>query len=949
MTASDEWRLRLLGRFRLTRGAEQMVLPRRKVESLLAYLALHPEEQPRDRLSATLWGESADADARHSLRNGLYLLSQTLGSEAILCSRDTVQMNPRFPLWIDAAIFRRQAASFLSQPTSDVHAAGLDIYTGDLLADFYDDWIISERDHLRALYVETILRVVQSLRSQGQYDRAIQFAQRVLAIEPAQERAHQHMMFCFIAMGDRSAALRQYEACKQALLADLGVDPAADTTALYRWIRGLSDHSRSSAASITNLPVPLSSFVGRAHDMAEVKQLLPRARLLTLTGPAGSGKTRLAVQIASDLVDRYRDGVWFIHLAGVQDEAGVALEAARVLGVRRSGDLDLNAALASSLQGKQVLLVLDNCEHLLVAAAELAHHLLASSSSLSILATSRQPLGIAGEVVWQVRPLSLPTEQSTRAIESLTQFESIRLFAERARSARPDMALTDQDASALAAICQQLDGMPLAIELAAVHTRALSIGQIADHLEDSLDLLRSSGSGPARHRSLRAAIEWSYNLLSAEEQALLRALAVFIGGCSLAGAKSVADNKGSLNDAAYLISQLVDKSLLVASEADSEQRYSMLHVVRQFAWDRLEQAGEKDAAMRRYAAFLAHVVDDVELKFAKSDPHAARQISVEYNNLRHAIAWCQKQGEIALGLRLVPSPWVCVDGDVRDPNEWLAALLAAPADVPSIVRGRALAKASSWSRWQGDLQQGMPLAEESLALCRQSGDKPSIALATHQVGRAAMEAGQIERAVPSIEQALAMYRELGYNVLSLWPLVILAYARMQQGEIAQADRLCDEVLAGAREFDVTWGLQMAALLKASMARERGDLALAADLDREALLAQARGEKRDIGIGLQWVARTAAQQGRDGRAAILWGAALNALQRYGVHSRSTDETAALMGRVRDRLGVSAFDDLAARGQGLSIDDAVDYALGNSDSLTRQQPKGEQSRTPALAAH
>jgi predicted ATPase len=352
-------------------------------------------------------------------------------------------------------------------------------------------------------------------------------------------------MFCYLASGWRSEALQQYDLCRRLLEEELGVAPGPETTALYRWI--LSGPASPSVEALrTNLPIPLSSFIGREAETARVKGLLrpssttdPSAsRLVTLTGPGGSGKTRLAIHAATDLLDAFPDGVWWIDLAPLNDRAHVTKAVAHTLGVRESPDEPLLATLNAFLSHRRALLVLDNCEHLVAACADLVATLLSRCPDLKVMATSRQPLGLAGEFNLPVPPLAVPRYPCWMLSDSLLNFEGIRLFVQRAEEIEPGFVLDHRNAQAVTQICARLDGIPLAIELAAMRVRSLSAAEIAARLDERFDLLTaSSRTAPSRHQTLRNTLDWSYNLLSAPEQRLLRRLAVFAGGWFAEGAQ----------------------------------------------------------------------------------------------------------------------------------------------------------------------------------------------------------------------------------------------------------------------------------------------------------------------------------------------------------------------------------------------------------------------------
>jgi len=369
-------RISILGPIRIETAKGLIHLPRRKVESLLTYLLLHPEQQTRDHLATLFWGDSAEDKARHSLRTALATLRQHIDDGLLITDRDHVQINPNFGLWVDLrellAIGRRADDPDLVVMPGRLQAM-LALWQGELLAGSYDDWIIAEREHFHIRLLTTLLALTQALRARSEYVLAIEVAHKVLTFDPANESAHQHLMFCYMAAGDRAAALRQYELCEQALISDLDVPPMAETTALYHWIKQQDGAEMSPAAKITNLPIPLTSFVGRTQQMTAVKRLLRPAahetRLLTLTGAGGSSKTRLAIQVATDLIDGFAHGVWWVELAALRDGGLVARAIAKTLGVQETIDQLLSQTVANFLGDKQLLLVIDNCEHLIDACA----------------------------------------------------------------------------------------------------------------------------------------------------------------------------------------------------------------------------------------------------------------------------------------------------------------------------------------------------------------------------------------------------------------------------------------------------------------------------------------------------------------------------------------------------------------------------------------------------
>ena len=355
------------------------------------------------------------------------------------------------------------------------------------------------------------------------------------------------------------------------------------------------------ASQPNNLPLDLSSFVGREKELAEVRRLMEEARLLTLTGTGGCGKTRLALAVAGELAEEFEDGVWFVELASLSDPSLVPQAVASVLGAREQPGRSLTETLSDHLRVRKLLLVLDNCEHLIVSCAALAEVLLRSCPELRILATSREALGIVGEFTWPVPPLSLPDLRRLPDRESLAQYESTCLFVERAVAVKPSFVLTEQNAPAVAQVCYRLDGIPLALELAAARTKVLSVEQIADRLDDCFRLLAAGGrTAMPRHKTLHATMDWSHELLGAKEQVLFRRLSVFSGGFSLEAAETVCAGEGIEEDEVLgLLSHLVDKSLVVAREEDGEARYRLLGTVRQYGREKLDESGGRGQAAAR--------------------------------------------------------------------------------------------------------------------------------------------------------------------------------------------------------------------------------------------------------------------------------------------------------------------------------------------------------------
>jgi non-specific serine/threonine protein kinase len=646
-----------------------------------------------------------------------------------------------------------------------------------------------------------------------------------------------------------------------------------------------------------NLPNQLTSFIGREKERAEVKRLLSTARLVTLTGSGGCGKTRLAVQVGSDLLSEFTDGVWLVDLAALGDPTLVLQTVASVLAVREEPGRPLLGTLSDSIGSKTLLLVLDNCEHLAAACAALAEGLLRLCPNLRILTTSREALGVMGEHRWRIPSLAVPDVRASTAKsrEVAIQFESVRLFVDRAAAAQPSFSLTDQDASLVAQICHRLDGIPLAIELAAARVKMLSVEQILARLEDRFQLL-TGGSRTAlpRQQTLRAAVDWSYELLSPEERVLLNRLSVFAGGFSVEAVEAVCGGDGlGTGEVMDLLSHLVDKSLVVPEEgAARPARFDLLETIREYARDRLHEASDGAALPERHGAYYALLAEAAEPELQGPDQAAwLDRLASEHDNLRHAIQHFIGADKAEPALKLAGSLWRFwwVRGNLEEGRKRLAAVLAMKgASSPTAARSKTLYAAATLASGQGDYDASRFLLAESLEIDRGLGNKSGIASSLFEMGNIANDQEELAEARSLYEESLAVRRELGDQRGISSTLHNLGVVSQAQGDYAAARSLYEQALVLHRELgNRAWE---AATLNGlgNIALSLGEHAAARSYQEKSLAIQREiGDKRGIAYSLRELGQVAEMQKDYVAARVLLKESLVILREIGGRPRLAD--------------------------------------------------------------
>lgn len=635
-----------------------------------------------------------------------------------------------------------------------------------------------------------------------------------------------------------------------------------------------------------NLPVQLTSFVGREHEITEVKDLLKNTHLLTLMGTGGAGKTRLSLQVGAELLENYRDGVWLVELAPVVDPALLPNALAQVFGVREDSQRPIISSLIDYLRNREVLILLDNCEHLIAAAASAAESLLRSCPEVRILATSREALGIPGEVTWRIPSLSLPrNSDEVASLDAVLNYEAVRLFIDRVRAAKPSFLITPQNMDAVIQICQRLDGIPLALELAAARIRIFSVEQLAERLQDRFKLLvGGSRTALPRQQTLRALVDWSYDLLSEQERTLLQRLSVFSGGWSLEAAEAVA-TCASIEDweVADLMSQLINKSLVLADEEQignrTETRYTMLETIRQYGLEKLQAVpNAEDEVRQAHLHFLISLAEEGNQKLRGPEQiYWGNRLDIESDNCRAALEWSHNQKDLLEpSLRLVGAlGWYWYShGYWGEGRRWFEGLLAQAASHKfSLMRAKALVGAGSSAGRQGDmtaakawLEEGISifrqadqplelayaldslwralsfgyndtssnLLDESLAICRAENDKWLLAWTLHQQQMARMAAKDFETSFAVGQESLALFRQIGDRWNSAFVLHNLGLVRARAGFVEQGGVYWEEALeisrvAGNKE---TYALALNAL--AELKRYFGDNAASKEMYLESM-------------------------------------------------------------------------------------------------------------------
>lgn len=910
----------ILGPLEVVAGGASLRLGGRTQRALLALLALHAGELvPRETLQAALWPQADGEAARRNLKSYVHSLRKALGpASELLGTRPGGYRLDLPPDSVDAGRFERQAADGRRalQAGEPARAAALlrealALWRGEVLADLADEpFVVAAATRLSLLRLEALENRIEADLALGRHAELVGELQALVAEEPLRERLVGQLMLSLYRSGRQADALDAFGRARAAL-DELGLEPGRELRdlqgAVLRHAPSLDAAPRPDGTR-SHLPAPATALLGRRAELDEIAGLFldEGARLVTLTGPGGVGKSRLALQVAEELSAGFEAGAVFVALAPLRDATLVATAVADALGADELSGRAPLAAAAEQLAGRRSLIVLDNFEHVLDAAPELAG-LLAAAPGVSLLVTSRAPLSLYGEFEYRVPPLRL-------------EEEAVPLFAARARSR--GAVLTDADAPAVAALCRRLDCLPLAIELVAARCGRLSLEQ----LSSAAGLLDLASGGPrdapARHQALRATIDWSHALLSRDEQRLFRRLAVFAGGCSETTARDVC-GAGDAEIGALVAASLVTGTV----SATGEQRLQMLELIRRFARERLSESGEADESARRHAEHFCALAEQAEAALLSGADRAdwLDRLASEHDNLRAALAWA-REGDPGLALRLGAALRLFWElrGHLREGREALAGVLARSDAQPADVRAKALNAAAVMAYRQGDLGEAQRLIEASLAQFRELGDGYGVARALGELGNIASESGDHDRAVSLYEECAAMLREQGNLLGVATVLANIGDVALKLGDLERADRLLDEAVALQRQVGDRDGVASSLFTLGRVAVHRGDGAGAVRrLDESMSIAVEIGYPECVGYCLACLAQVALAAGEAVEAARLLAAADATFERIGAAmqqlERDAFDTAA--SEAARHLGHDAFEQAWAAGRALDLEQAV----------------------------
>lgn len=928
---------RLLGGLEADADGVDLTPVRPKQRALLALLLLREGEVvATDDLVEGLWGPRPPGTAQKALHGHVSALRKRLGAERI----DTRAPGYRLLLAAGDALDIHRFEQLVAAARTDGPAArsrklreALALFRGEPLSDFrYEKFAAPEAARLEELRLTVVEEQIEAELELGRHAEVVPQLERLVVDHPLRERIRAQLMLALYRAGRQADALQAFQEARARLVDELGIEPGPGLQRLERQILNHDPElaapdallsERNLAAARASLPPQPTPLIGREREIEEVTDLLrrPEVRLVTLIGTGGTGKTRLAVQAAAELVDTFADGVVFVGLAPLQDPDLVLTTAAQALGVGAMSGATPAENLARGLGKRELLLVFDNFEHLLGAAPSVAE-IAARAVGVKLLVTSRAPLHLSAEHVYPVSPL--PTPVGAEDVDDLLQYASVALFETRAQAVRPDFAVTSANAGAVADICRALDGLPLAIELAASRVGVLPPAAMRQRLDHPLKLLVGGAQdAPERQRTLRATIDWSYELLEQTEQRLFVRLAVFAGGCTIEAAQSVCGDDLEVVDG---LASLTDSGLTRLEGTDEEPRFTMLETIREYALERLEDSGETSGRRRRHADYFLALAEEAEPNLIRNDAEWFDRLEAEHANLRAALDWLEASDESEDVLRLAAALgrfWKRKRHFGEGRRRLERALRA--ADRPAAARAKALNDAAGIALMCGDLAAGGRWAREALELHRQLRDARGSAFSQLTVADATMQEGDWPRAQELCAESVRQLRELGDRHAALRAAATHAWAFYEGGDLERARELSEENLREARlEHDsFLEGCALALLGEIALYQSRVEDAVS-PIESSYRIFSDLGDVLNLASCVGTFARVLAMTGKPEAAARVLASSEALREQTGARDVSSLAEKALTA-IRHQLDEAAFAAAWEQGRSLSADEAVALAL------------------------
>jgi predicted ATPase/DNA-binding SARP family transcriptional activator len=970
---------------------------------LLALLLIHANQVlSTDRILEEIWGDDQPGGGRRTLQVHISKLRRALEPDResrqaaeILVTRSGGYALVVDPDRIDAVRFEhlieraRQVGASQPERASATLSEALAMWRGEPYEDFgYESFAQGEIRRLEELKVTAIEDRLEADLATGRHAESVGELRALTQEHPLRERFWRLLMLSLYRSGRQGDALRAYQGARKHLGDELGIEPSPELRRLEEEIL-FQDPSlqlaHEPAGPLHNLPARVTTFLGRDEELSRLNQLLPTARQVTLIGVGGVGKTSLAIEAARDLAGGLRDGAWLVDLAPLREPDLVVQAVADVLGLGEVRPAEPLPALADRIRAKQLLLVLDNCEHLVQASADLVDSLLRTAPGVAVLATSRQALQMPGETIWQVQPLAVPSadDPSGWPAAEAGQYDAVRLFEARARAAGGDFVLDDVTAPAVVEICRRLDGIPLALELAAAQTAFQSAGEIAGRLTDRLAVVTGGGgTRPARHRTLRSMIEWSYDLLEDSEQALFDRLSVFESDFSVAAAEAVGTGGDTPDQQLVdLLGRLVSKSMVVAAPGHgAETRFRVLETLRDYGRERLEERGETIDARSRHMGFYGDLVEQAE-DALRTQPRSAwmNRLQVEYPNIRVALEWSLDNEDIAESARFAGGlSWLWHQRlHTTEGWRWLERMLADAPSAPPAVRLRILRPAASASWGIGDLSKAQAICDETVAVARSLGDREGLADGLFARGRVALSQG--EAAAPSffaesaavaeelgdrwrraraqllvavgepearasLEAGLAVFRAAEDGYFEAVALSLLGRVALAEGDLGEAKRVTGEAISLLAMLGYRKELPYSLYQLSAIHRLEHELAQAAAFGSRALdVAIGFEQSLLISKALMHLAAAASEAGLWTDAARLFGASDAIREGMGATSVTPWERSVgvgdLIAATEEALGPEAFAGESDEGAALSLAQATDlgYRIASEIGVHSDAPE------------